>query len=189
MSMTAKTIIGRTTRLREGLDALRGDIMKADALNKEIRLREVIYKHKLPIMTATYLQNIGAILDMTEPGPRKAEKRIKWIYTRSGENGHVDGKLLEDFSRAEKKYNQEYRDQKRNGTLEVTAILEKQLSRLPTRKDDGLPSISIWLKDKLEKNTQVSGYLRADEQVIYEKLLTMIDALQEVKTVINKLQM
>lgn len=167
--MTDKMVIGRAVKLREGLEKLRVDIIKADSLGKEIRLREVMAKYSLPIMSATYLATIGAIEDTTPPGPRKAEKRIKWIWTKSGENGPVDSKLVDAFIQADRKYNKEYRDNKRSGTVEVTAILEKQLHRLPTKRDDGLPSIEIWLRDKLDKNTQVPGYLRNDESVVYEK--------------------
>lgn len=187
--MTEKLVIGRAIKLREGLEKLRIDIIKADSLGKEIRLRETIAKYNLPIMSPTYLVNIGAMEDITPPGPRKAEKRVKWIWTKSGENGPVDSKLVDAFIQADRKYNKEYRDAKRSGSVEVATILEKQLHRLPTKRDDGLPSIEIWLRDKLDKNTQVPGYLRNDESVVYEKMISIIDGLRALKEVMNKIHL
>lgn len=179
--------MARVIRTREALEALRQDVLKAQG--KPVRTQDYASTYKLPNSYVGWLVKIKAVEDVTPANMKKKDGKIlKWIYTKTGETGPVDTKLAQALLDCQSDYFRKWR-QKKLGTSTPTVIKieDKVLERLPSRKDDKMEMVNVWLKDKLNKNKQVPGYIRQEEVVMYNKMIDVLDGLKEVAEALKKI--
>lgn len=179
--LTENAKVGRSIKVKEGLEALRLELIKTFAIGKSIKTSEILAKHQLPTRTMTFLTEIGAVEDHTPSGTSMRDgKRIKWVYTRSGENGPVDSQLASDVLLKEKEANRAYLAQK-NGMAHIDRVVGK------VTPEKGNQGIVEWLSTELTKEEQVKGYIRADSKVMYQRILDVMKGLNQLKTCIAQL--
>lgn len=104
-----KATVAKVIRTREGIEAFRAEVMKCYPLKRHIKTSEFLTKYKLETSTINYLKEMKVIEDHTPAGTLKRDgKLLKWIYTKSGENGVVDGQLVEELIEKHRVYQREW---------------------------------------------------------------------------------
>ena len=185
--LSEKAKIGKVVQTREGLTALRTEIMKTDALGKSMTAKPYQVQYKLPGSILQFLIKAGAVEDK-RPNASKAEgKYLKWIYTKSGENGPVDAPLVDRVIQLEKDQATAYRLYKKELKGEPT-IAPKVIDRVPKKSDK--QEIVEWVKNELSKDELLDGgYLKGDAVVIYNKILRTFQGIEQLREALKNIEL
>lgn len=188
--LSTKAKLQRIIRTREGLEAFRTDVMKAHALGKTINTKPYIETYKLSSMLVTFLIKLGALEDTQPHSPKTDGKYLKWIYTKTGENGPVDTLLAESLIAEQYKYDKEYRRAKMERRGESSdEIAPRVVAHITPEKHKGTGGICEWLQDKLEKEEQIPGFLRVDERIMFKRICETLEGLRELQQVMTKIKL
>ena len=178
--ITEKSKIAKVTNTREGLIALREEIMKAEVSGKTVNTRTYTQVYKFSGSFTQFLIKLGAVEDIKPNAPKTDGKYLKWIYNRT-ENGVIDSWLVDKLIQAEKDAGKLYRDNKREQKLQIAPVVveKKPLSS----------SICSWLEKELQKDELLDGtYLRTEASQKYKQIISTLQGLCELKAAIDKIK-
>lgn len=190
--MVEKAKLGKLVRTREILEKFREAIVKAYAMKKYIKGADWMGSGKLTSGSITWLVDIGCIEDCSEPGVSTREGRLyKWVY-KGTETGVVDGKLVEALIEKERKYQKDWRDNRREGIMQIAAgtlKTENGHTKLPSGKKETVDQVVAWLRGEIEKNELVVGYLKPAESVMFPRIVDILNGLGNLREVVNRLNL
>ncbi len=187
--LTEKSKMAKTIRTKEGLEALRVDMIKSDALDKTMRISDYVDTYKMSSSIVQYLIHLNAVKDKDPSIGRASGKKLSWIYEGTP-TGVVDSVLVEKVLDMQKKHEIDRRKEIYNKKKEdrIDEMLERKgLIELPTRPDAGVGKINQWLQEKLDKEAICPGFLRPDEKAMYNKIVETFIGLAELKQVMQKI--
>ncbi len=177
--LTARGKIARITTTREGLTAVREDIMKAEALGKSISIKPYIETYRISTMFVTFLIKAGAVEDIKPEAPKTEGKYLRWIYTRSGENGPVDSWLVDKVLALQKEHDRAYREHKKGQREELAPVV---VEKKPLNN-----AVIEWLQKQIDIDDNINNmYLRIDQRGMYQRIITIFTGLKELKEAMKK---
>lgn len=170
--------IGRFLKIREGLEKLRVEIIKAHANNKGIKTSAILSAHGLPTRTISLLKDLDVVKEEVYSGEGKL---LSWVYTRTGENGPVDSQLVNELLDAEKEANRQYLKAK-NEIQELAPVVVGK--KTPEKTNNGIIS---WIDKELGKEEQIEGYMKPEYKIMMTRIKETIAILPQLKEMLCKL--